>query len=243
MVQTFAVSSIADLYKQYLHTNAIRGFYVKQIAMAMRAYRITTYFLLLESTQRIETKDPQAYGVIVELSKDDSRSNKDLPAKVTALGAYSFSSRGGANVIQEQGKVRIEPEERIRSVLEVDATIPNRGKLDVVLAIVGNGSALYGTCMAFEQTGTRAFVADMVFENGVNVCKNGLAYSGKNKTGGWYSSGSVIDAPMGALLGSVFTSPSMPTALLYVDNRSAELALESYLSNITLRAGPMTLRL
>lgn len=106
---------------------------MKQIALAARAYRITTYVLLSESTERSKVEDLQAYRVIVEPSKGNGRGDKELLATTAAhLGAYRFPSRDEADVIQGHGTVALELEDEVRSVLEMDAKIPNRGagKLD-----------------------------------------------------------------------------------------------------------------
>lgn len=225
--------------QQFLRTNAMPDLYVKQIAMAAKAYRITTYALLPESTQRSKIEDLQAYGVIVELSKDNGRGNRDLLARTAAhLEAYQFPSRDEADVIQGHGTVALELEDEVKSILETDGTIPNRGagKLDIVIAIMGNGSALCGICMAFQQTGTRVFGAEMTSENGGNVRRD-LAYSDKEE-GGRYNNRSAFNAPMGALPWSVFTSPSMLSGVLYVDKKAAELARGKLLEQLRVKVGP-----
>lgn len=203
--------------------------------MVAKAYGVTTYVVMPVSTHRTKVEELQANGIVVELRKDGSRHIEDALAEMTA---FPFPSHDEAHMIHGYGTIALELEEEVRSVLETSSTLQSRrvGKLDAVIAIMGNGSALCGICMAFQRTGTRVFGAEVLCGRGDTFRKDDSPYPEKDR-GGCNATQRVSGDSVGALPWSVFTSPSLLSAVLYVDQQSAQLAQSKLIQQLRINAG------
>lgn len=207
-------------------TNALPDSYVREFALIAKLYAITAYVLVPGSMEHTKAEELREKGMTVVFSKNERHCDRDLLAqKATELGAYQFPFHDEADAIHGYGTVALELEDEVRRVLETQSTVPSQeiGKLDAVIAVMGNGSALCGICMAFQKTGTKVFGADTLSGDG-GIVRNGNFFYPENKGGGCQGPPQAFNTPMGALCWSVFTSPGLLSAVLYVDHKSSGLA-------------------
>ncbi|KAM0713970.1 hypothetical protein Q7P37_010933 [Cladosporium fusiforme] len=214
----------------------MQGLYVKEIARVAKMYEITTYVLMPADAASNKVEHLQAQGVIVELIPENEFRNDSLLASTIArIGAYRFSAHHEADVVHGQGTVALELEEEVEKLLELEASAQDdgkpagKGKLDAIISVMGNGSTLCGICMASQGTGMRIFGAETV----PGPVSEDLPRDQEGSCNHWQHF-----RPMGSLPWSIFTSPRMLSAVLYVDQKAAELASEKLFEQHGIRVRP-----
>lgn len=201
----------------YVHSsayapNAMPDPYLKEIAVVTKAYGVTTYVVMPESTHRTKVKELQAIGIVVEFSKGGSCHKEDALAKITA---FQFLSHDEAPKIHGYGTIALELEDELRSVLETGSTLQSRqvGKLDAVIAFMGDGSELCGICMAFQRTRTRVFGAEVVSGKG-DAVRKGDTHALKKSGGSCNATHRVLDDSAAHCLG-LFSRPRICYQLFF----------------------------
>lgn len=190
------------------------GLYVKEIARVAKTYEITTHILMPADAASSIVEHLKAHGIIVELiPESEFRDDHLLASSISRIGAYLFPSHDEANVVYGQGTVALELEEEVQKLLDVEAkaqddpAATDKGKLDAIISVMGNGSTLSGICMATQGTGTRIFGAETI------STFSSPAPERAQETPNHYWPNF---KPMGALPWSIFTSPSMLSAVFSV---------------------------
>lgn len=185
-------------------------------------YKIKTYVLMPANAASRGAEHLRAHGITMEvLPEHGFRSDDILTSTIARIGAFRFPSHDEADVVHGQGTVALELEEEVEQLLQAEFPAPesrisNEGrKLDAIINVMGNGSALCGICMATQGTATRVFGAETM--STVTNEDNQMDQEGSSHYSEHFK-------PMGALPWSVFTSPNMLSAVFYVELKMAEMA-------------------
>lgn len=100
---------------------------------------------------------------------------------------------------------------------------------------MGNGFALCGICMAFQNTGTRVFGAEVILGAG-DFCDGDLSHS-QTRRDDCHGTQGLVNMSAAALSWSIFTAPKLLSAVHYIDQKSTQLAQAKLVEQLRINAG------